>query len=140
MNFLEVWTRIKKETSLRSFSELAALVETSQPNVSRQKKEGIFPTGWAYTVGKQYGLLTEWIMTGEGPMRIGETSRLPDQSETRRGIIEEWVQDVREKEGNDGRIVMELTLQVPEFREWYREKKTKTPVVENGNLQQKDVA
>jgi len=126
MKFLDVWERIKKETSLKSLNDLAALAETSQPNVSRQKKEGVFPPGWGYAVAKKYGLLTEWIMTGEGPKRLGNSANKPDQEGAQRGIIEEWVQEVREKEGNDGRVVMELSLQVQEFREWYREKKNKS--------------
>ena len=132
MKFLDVWDRIKKETPLKSFNELAALVETSQPNISRQKKEGVFPPGWAYAVGKQYGLLTEWIMTGEGPRRLSDSPITPDQESAPRGIIEEWVQEVREKEGNDGRIVMELALEVKEFREWFREKKSKSGGAEVG--------
>lgn len=126
MKFLDVWDRIKKETPLKSFNDLATLAETSQPNVSRQKKEGVFPPGWGYAIAKKYGLLTEWIMTGEGPKRLGDTPAQPGQEEKNTGIIEEWVQEVREKEGNDGRIVMELSLQVPEFRDWYKEKKSKS--------------
>lgn len=133
MKFLDIWDRIKKETPLKSFNDLAALVETSQPNVSRQKKEGVFPPGWAYAVGKQYGLLTEWIMTGEGPMRLSDTATSSDQGRAPKGIVEEWIQEVREKEGNDGRIVVELTLQVPEFREWYKEKKSKSGGAEVGS-------
>lgn len=133
MKFLDVWDRIKKETPLRSLNDLAILAETSQPNVSRQKKEGVFPPGWAYAVGKQYGLLTEWIMSGEGPKRLGDATGPPDQESSHKGIIEEWVQDVREKEGHDGRIVMELSLQVPEFREWYKEKKSKPGKTEVGS-------
>ena len=132
MKFLDVWDRIKKETPLKSLNDLAALAETSQPNVSRQKKEGFFPAAWGYAVAKKYGLLTEWIMTGEGPKRLGENVTVPDQEEAQKGIIEEWVQEVRKKEGNDGRIVMELSLQVQEFREWYREKKNKSGGAEIG--------
>ena len=72
-------------------------------------------------------------MTGEGPKRIAESATTPDQEENTKGIIEEWVQEVREKEGNDGRIVMELALQVQEFREWYKEKKSKSSGVEIGS-------
>jgi hypothetical protein len=132
MNFLDVWDRIKKETPLRSFNDLADLVETSQPNVSRQKKEGTFPAGWAYEVAKKYGLLTEWIMTGEGPKRLTDPN-VHQESREGRGIIEEWVQDIREREGNDGRIIMELAVQVPEFREWYKEKKSKAVGLEAGS-------
>lgn len=123
--FSLVWDRIKIETPIKNLTKLAEAIGTTQQNVSRQKKEGTFPPGWAYAVGKQYGLLTEWIMTGEGSKRLSDNASTPDQKETHGGIIEEWVQEVREKEGNDGRIVMELALQVQEFREWYKEKKSK---------------
>ncbi len=59
-------------------------------------------------------------------MRLSDTATSSDQGRAPKGIVEEWIQEVREKEGNDGRIVVELTLQVPEFREWYKEKKSKS--------------
>lgn len=125
MSFTDSWDRIKKETNIKYLSDLAEVIETSQPNVSRQKKEKTFPPGWAYIVGKKYGLLTEWIMTGEGPKRLGEKIVNDEKEAPPKGIIEEWIQEVREKEGNDGRIVMELTLQVEEFRTWFQEHKSK---------------
>lgn len=85
-----------------------------------------------YAAAKKYGLPTEWIMTGEGPKRLGDTPAQPGQEEKNTGIIEEWVQEVRKKGGNDGRIVMELSLQVPEFREWHKEKKSKSGKTEVG--------
>jgi len=81
----------------------------------------------------QAGFSLEWIMTGEGPKRLGENVIVSDQESSQKGIIEEWVQDVREKEGHDGRLVMELSLQVPEFREWYKEKKNKSGKIEAGS-------
>lgn len=124
--FDEIWGRIKSETQVKSMVSLAKTAGTTQQNVSKKKKEKKFPIEWAYKVGRKYGLLTEWIMTGEGPKRLGDSATSPDQISEQKGIIEEWVQDVREKEGHDGRIVMELSLQVSEFREWYREKKSKS--------------
>ena len=115
---------------------LARTAGTTQQNVSKKKKEKKFPVEWAYKVAQQYGLLTEWIMTGEGPKRLGEATPPRDQQEKNTGIIEEWVQDVREKEGHDGRIVMELSLQVPEFREWYKEKKSKSDGATVGSAQE----
>lgn len=78
----------------------------------------------------------EWLMTGQGPMQLGEAAPPVDQDDSPKGIIEEWVQDVREKEGHDGRIVMELSLQVPEFREWYKEKKSKSGGAALGSAQE----
>jgi hypothetical protein len=123
--FNEVWQRVKKETALRNFTQLSEIAGTSQQNISKKKKDGTFPVDWAYKVARQYGLLTEWIMTGEEPMRAGEASAEAGQIAQPKGIIEEWIQDVRAKEGSDGRIIMELSLQVPEFREWFLEKKSK---------------
>ncbi|MBV5328106.1 MAG: helix-turn-helix domain-containing protein [Chlorobium sp.] len=72
-SFENIWGRIKKETGLKSLKSLADIVEISQPAVSEMKAKGKFPAGWAYAVGKKYGLLTEWIMTGEGPKRLNGT-------------------------------------------------------------------
>ena len=80
----------------------------------------------------QEGYSLEWIVTGEGPRQLSDSGTAPDQESTPRGIIEEWVQEVREKEGNDGRIIMELALEVKEFREWFREKKSKSGGAEVG--------
>ena len=70
MNFEEIWERIKSETDLKNLSDLARLVGTSQPFLSKKKKQNYFATDWAYKVGRRYNLLTEWILTGEGPKRL----------------------------------------------------------------------
>jgi len=72
MNFINIWNRIQASTGIKNLNELSEIVGTSQPTVSRTKKEGQFPVDWAYKIGRKYNLLTEWIMTGTGPMRIGE--------------------------------------------------------------------
>jgi hypothetical protein len=71
-NFETIWARIKEETGLKNLKNLADLLEISQPAVSEMKGKGKFPPGWAYLVAKKHRLLTEWIMTGEGPKRIEE--------------------------------------------------------------------
>lgn len=80
-----------------------------------------------------------WLLTGNDQMKTNNNNTAPDPEAIPKGIIEEWVKDVREKEGNDGRIVMELSLQVQEFREWYKEKKSKSNEVEV-SLPHKNVA
>ncbi|MDD2466659.1 MAG: hypothetical protein PHI97_21890 [Desulfobulbus sp.] len=70
--FDEIWARIKSETTLKSLQSLANIIKISQPAVSEMKGKGKFPPGWAYLVGKRFGLLTEWIMTGDGPKRLDE--------------------------------------------------------------------
>lgn len=130
--FDKIWERVKSETQVKNMLNLARTVGTTQQNVSKKKKENKFPVEWAYKVAQQYGLLTEWIMNGEGPKRLKDVVDPSDQEEQNTGIIEEWVQEIRKKEGNDGRIVMELSLQVPEFREWYKEKKSNSDETEAG--------
>ena len=131
-HFFEIWERVKIATSVKNFIQLAEIVESSKQSVSRKKSENEFPVEWAFKVAQKFNLNTDWIMTGEGPKRSGDTRVPSNQEEQNTGIIEEWVQEVRKKEGNDGRIVMELSLQVQEFREWYREKKSKSGGAEVG--------
>ena len=71
-NFDLIWARIKKETGIKSFQALADILKITQPGISKAKKKGEFSASWAYVVGKKYGLLTEWIMTGEGPKRTNQ--------------------------------------------------------------------
>jgi hypothetical protein len=120
MDFENIWYRIKKETGIKNLNELAEKIGMSQPSVSRIKKEGVFPAGWAYEIARQYGLLTEWIMTGEGPKRLNEVDELsPKPTENgERGIIEEWGQYVRET-GQEGRTVLRLSQESSDFKEWY---------------------
>jgi hypothetical protein len=131
-SFFDIWTRITGETPIKNFTQLADVVESSKQSVSRKKNEKEFPVDWAFKVSQKFNINTDWIMTGEGPKRLEDNTTAPDREETTKGIIEEWVKYVREKEGNDGRIVMELSLQVQEFREWYKEKKSKSGGAETG--------
>lgn len=128
MKFSDVFQRIQETTTIKNMVQLAEIVGCTQQNVSVKKKEGVFPADWAFKVGQSYKLSTDWIMTGEGPKRLGEGLMVDDKEAQPKGIIEEWIQEVREKEGNDGRIVMELSLQVEEFRTWFQEHKSKAPL------------
>jgi len=80
---------------------------------------------WGYLVARKYGLLTEWVMTGEGPKKLedvgGDRHEHANQNVTT-GIIEEWVQHVRKTEGHDGRIVASLMRDSADFRAWFDEK------------------
>ena len=71
-DFESVWARIREETGIKSLQALADILKKTQPAISKAKAKGEFPAGWAFIVGRQFGLLTEWIMTGEGPRRLEE--------------------------------------------------------------------
>lgn len=119
-SFFEIWGRITEETPIKNFAHLAKEVDSSKQSVSRKKNVNEFPIEWAFKIARKFDLNTDWLVTGQGPKRLDE----PGESQVeKKSIIEEWVRDVMDKEGHDGRIVMELSLQVPEFRDWYKAKK-----------------
>lgn len=71
-NFESIWWRIKQETPLKNLTQLAEITGVTQSGLSKAKARNDFSASWAYSVGKKYGLLTEWIMTGEGPKSISD--------------------------------------------------------------------
>jgi hypothetical protein len=116
MGFDDVWKRIKELTNIKKMKELAELVGTTQPNVSLKKKADIFPAEWAYEVGKKYGLLTEWIMTGIGPRKLEEISTKEVEIISK---IEEWIKQVEEKEpGALAWFTYDFRKKYPEFDKW----------------------
>jgi len=120
-DFEGVWKRIKAETGLKSLKNLAEIVKITQPAVSEMKAKNKFPAGWAYLVGKKYGLLTEWIMTGEGPKKLEELYKS-------RGLaildeFEEWISEEIRKEP-EKKIWFKIQIQesFPGFKAWKEEK------------------
>ena len=119
-HFEEALARIKAEVGIKTLSGLAEIVGSSQQYVSKKSKESEFPVQWAYLVGKKYGLLTEWIMTGEGPKRIEEKGRSAFLVE-----LEGWAKEVSESE-NLKWLENQIENQFPDFKRW-REEKTQQP-------------
>ena len=100
-DFEAVWERIKEETGLTSLQSLADVIKKTQPAVSKAKMKGEFPAGWAYLVGRQFGLLTEWIMTGEGPKRLSEGVEInPLLAE-----VNEWLNEEKKHKDADFEIL-----------------------------------
>ncbi|MCI5146559.1 MAG: hypothetical protein D3923_13785 [Candidatus Electrothrix sp. AR3] len=138
--FNEIWERIKKETDIKTLKELAKKVETTQSYVSRKKQKNEFPVKWAYSIGREYSLLTEWIITGEGPKNLFATNE-PDKLYTKKTIdqrepaekdeidfllrkIKQWLLELKKE--NPKRISwFECILEdkIPEYREWAKSKR-----------------
>ena len=114
--FEEIWQRIRGETGLKSLKALAEVVQISQPAVSEMKSKNRFPAGWAFEVEKKFGLLTKWIMTGEGPKRIHEKDRSAFLVE-----LEEWAKEVSESK-NLKWLENQIENQFPDFKRWREEK------------------
>jgi hypothetical protein len=122
MLFDEIFTRIKNETKIRNISELAEFLGTSQPYVSRRKSLNDFSVKWAYQIALEYGLSTEWIMTGKGPKKLSATISLSNEYLL---MLEEWLNELKL---NDPRkeYWFQCTIEeaFPGFKEWVRRKKS----------------
>lgn len=115
--FEEIWERIKIETNLKSLQGLANIIKISQPAVSEMKSKGKFPPGWAYLVGKEFGLLTEWIMTGVGPKTLEELKGDMAFYEE----LEEWAKETGRSE-NTQWLKNQIESFFPMFSEWKKRK------------------
>lgn len=115
-NFEEIWARIKGETDLKSLQNLGDLIQRTQPTISGAKAKNEFPPGWAYQVGRKYGLLTEWIMTGEGPKRINEIEGDEFFSE-----LQIWAKEMSGSE-NINWLKNQIISHFPGFKEWKKRK------------------
>jgi len=125
-NFEEVWSRIKDATGLQNLKDLAEIVKRTGPAVSGAKAKNEFPPGWAYLVGKKYGILTEWIMTGTGPKRLKD---LQNSSQLFEITIEidEWIKEmIKEDHKRIDWFEVQFKDLFPAFKEWKNGKKTKT--------------
>lgn len=116
--------------------------------LQRYEKGAEFPAGTLFLKIAELGYSLDWLLVGGSVEMIADSMPKPRQEEeggikhvtkkiSIKGIIEEWIQDVREKESNTDRIVMELAMQVPEFRQWYQEKKNKTTLAEDDLTREK---
>lgn len=111
--FEEVWGRIKKETPLKNLTELAEITGITQSGLSKAKSRNEFSASWAYAVGKKYGLLTEWIMTGKGPKRIEDAlDRLIFYEE-----LEQWARETGGSK-NTSWLKSQIENFFPMFKEW----------------------
>lgn len=119
-NFFECFARIKSETDILNMTQLAELVNVSQSTVSKQNIKKEFPAEWAYSIGKKYNLLTEWIMEGVGPKRLSSK----DHEELNLNLlkeIENWVEDEKKIEPKfSDWFEVEFKQKFPKFAEWKR--------------------
>jgi len=88
------------------------------------KGKGKFPPGWAYQVGKEFGLLTEWIMTGEGQKRQGDTPQ--NRRFDMLNEFEEWlIEEVRRNPERKIWFEIHLLDSFQTFAEWKRKRDEK---------------
>lgn len=73
MNFDEVWERICNVLRWRKLGDMADFLGIKSQSVSGAKSRGVFPIEWAFKIGQEHGLSTEWILTGKGIGGPGNT-------------------------------------------------------------------
>ena len=119
--FEEVWGRIKEETPLKNLTELAEITGITQSGLSKAKSRNEFSASWAYAVGKKYGLLTEWIMTGKGPKRAEEARMNPLLID-----VNEWLNEEEKHESKEFRILFEQQMirAFFDYEKWKQRKET----------------
>ena len=130
--FNEIWNRIKEKTSLEKYNELAEVVETAQSNVSKRRKENIFPPEWGFKIAQKYGLCTDWIMTGIEPKK----RKKPDSSYQNKILheIDKWLSEQIKKEPFRKEWFMGTFLDAfPKFAKWKRSQGSQSEDNRNNN-------
>lgn len=69
MDFDTVWERIKSNTDLRTFIDLATAVNVQQSAISKRRKRGLgeFPAEWIFILADKYGLTADFFAYGRYP-------------------------------------------------------------------------
>lgn len=130
-HFEEAFKRIEAATGIKTMTELAKIVGSSQQYISKKSREGAFPVVWAHEVAKKYGLSTDWIMTGEGPRRLSELQHC--RKFEMLNEFEEWLtEEVRKKPSRKEWFEIQLLDSFQPFKKWIEAKNEilgKTPEV-----------
>lgn len=121
MAFKDRLKEIRKELGYTQ-KEMAKECGIAYATLQRYEKGAEFPAGALFLRIAECGYNLDWVLTGGSVKMISDC--VPRKDVEPKGIIEEWLQDIRKKEANTDRILMELTLLVPEFREWFQKKKS----------------
>lgn len=113
--FEESLKRIEAATGVKTMTELAKIVGSSQQYVSKKSREGEFPVIWAYEVAQKFGLSTDWIMTGKQERKISEIRVLTE--------LEKWIsEEIRKNPKKEVWFEIQLQESFPAFKAWKEEK------------------
>lgn len=115
MRFDEVWLRILANTSIKKNKELANIVGIAESVVSKRAKENNFPVEWGFFVSQEFGLNTDWLLTGEGEKETEKKDFLAE--------IQDWLNETS-RTNPDIKIWFKVQFEnkFPEFLEWKKRK------------------
>ena len=135
MDFETIWKRIKNETEIKKFNDLAVLVGKTQQNISARKKQNFFPVEWAYLVAKEYNLSTEWIMTGKGPKKLANYTTFNNEF---LALVDEWLTELIKKEPQRAEwFRCQFEDSFPGFKDWIKRRETQAEGEDNTNMDSK---
>ncbi|MCP4345287.1 MAG: bacteriophage CI repressor [Desulfobacterales bacterium] len=130
-SFNLVWNRIRRECDISNITQLSKIIETSQSNVSKKKKADLFPPEWGFKIAQEYGLSTDWIMTGKGAKiredevqnnHIATTDFKKRKSNAGCKFlkdVDEWIAEKKEEEPKfETWFEVEFKTHFPGYREW----------------------
>ena len=121
MNFVDIFNRIKSETDIKTLTRLAEFLETTQPYMSKKKKDNEFPANWAYKIAQQYNLSTDWIMTGEGAKNRGSQIQQVGIDDSYLSQVIYWFREITRKDPRKKTwFEIQFEKAFPEFVEWLR--------------------
>ncbi len=122
-NFADIFFRIKQEIKIKNLNQLAEIIDYSQPNISKRKKENYFPPEWAFIIAEKYNLSTDWIMTGKGEKkRFLEPEKIESKNQSIQQL-DKWLSEITKK--NPEKAIWfkyQLEVAFPEFRDWLKRK------------------
>lgn len=119
--FDSIFDRVKSETDVGSLRQLAKIINKDQSTISAAKAKDNFSASWAYEIEKKYGLLTRWIMTGEGPKRISEGTEINPLLID----VNEWLNEEEKHKNAEFRILFrqQMIRAFFDYEEWVKKRK-----------------
>lgn len=126
MSFNKCWDRAQKAAGFKNQTALANFLKIRTASVTEAKNRDSFPSDWAVKIAQYYGLSTDWILTGEGPMRreggvAEEAADYKKTAEIRNEYIYVPKYDVRASAGHGSVIHSELVVDHLAFkRDWVK--------------------
>ena len=118
--FEEVEERVKKELSLKNSKQLVEIIGIPQPTYSSRKKKNNFAAEWVIILSLEFNLNVRWILTGEGPKKIGGEERTPESNSylVQVGI---WLKEITRQDSRKKTwFEIQFEKAFPEFVEWIR--------------------
>ena len=120
-NFDSVFSRISGAIGIKSIRQLAEIIEKNHTTILAARVKDNFPANWAYEIEKKYGLLTGWIMTGEGPKRRSEEAPVnPLLVE-----VNEWLNEEGKQEDAEFKIFFrqQMIRAFFDYEKWIKKRK-----------------